>query len=308
MIDNTQLTTFQACPEKYRLRFVEQIKRIPDGPESLAYMFGQGLHAGLASYYSYKPLNVANMVSAFKQSYKVSVPSGEQLYRVENATKLLSRYPAYAAANEQEWKVLDVERMLEIELDGVSFVVKPDLIVETPAGIYSVDHKSTQKKLGELYWRSFEPNSQVSAQVVAVKRVYGQCAGTIINVLQMGFSKKAELFEEGNSDSEKYADQEIRYSKYYGKEMVYASGFWCSFQRQEFNRSVEQLEDWKRNQLLWIERVAQSTKTGLYGKNEQQCGWCEYRDLCVSCGDQQVRDSLYEPYEALEYLKPEGVE
>ena len=281
-IDSTQLNAFLACPERYRLRYREQIRRIKEEDVSLPLRWGQAFHAALATHYTKG--SDEESYDAFKKDYMREVPKNEALYTQENGIECLKQYLPYARQQHKRWKVLQVEPVVELQLNpSLTWFIKPDLIMQDDGGIWAVEHKTTRKPLIDSYWRQFEPNLQLTGQAAYVQEQYGQCAGIRVNAINIGYRKRA----------------------YRGE----APGFHCEFSYNIFNRTPRQVEDWKENVGQAVSKLEREITYSRpqWVKNEASCTYCEFRDLCISTGDEQVKEALYESYDAYAYLKEKEV-
>src|SRR3990167_11153016 len=276
MYDNSQLQSFKNCPEQYRLKYIEQLRKREEGVESHDKNFGKAIHAGLEAYYKKSSIDVIRNI--FKEEYSVQL-SGEDMAKTqENGLVLLDAYIKHYKEEDTKWtiKAVEVADMFEIA-PGVPFTVKIDLIVEQQGCIYFVDHKTTVKAFNWNYWGQFDPNSQITAYTAYCQAKFGECSGGIINALQLGYRK----------------------NKYMGE----PAGFHYSFQRQLFNRNRHQIEAWKQDTILWIKSLeeAKCNTSNVWRKNEGQCKFCEYKAVCVSCDDEEIKEQLYEKHNAEEY-------
>lgn len=269
-MDYSQLSTFQTCPERYHLKYVENLEKIKDSPYDAPLQFGNAIHIALAAHYKGK--DHAEAQAAFLTAYPDVLDPTDLARTPVNGVTLLSAYFSHYAGVDQSWKVLAVEVYDQWELQpGFLFEVKLDMIVETEGGIWGVDHKTTAKTLNEQYWRQYEPNSQLSGYTAYLQQKYGQCAGMIINGIKCGYRQRA----------------------YKGD----PAGFHYEFQRQIFNRTQQQLEDWQQNTLKSWQRLQATELSQQWEKNETQCFFCQYRELCMSCNDPSVREVLYQRVE-----------
>ena len=277
-MDFTRVSTFLTCPEKYRLSYVEGLQKIQDDQVDAPRKFGQAIHAGLQQLY--QGGTPAEIGKAFLSVFPDALDPDDLARTPVNGLKLLEAYQQFWANQDREWKVLGVEVVDQVDSGAAEpWEVKLDLIVETPTGIFGVDHKTTARREGftESYWRGFEPNSQVSGYTYYLLKKYGQCSGFYVNGLAVGWNQRA------------------------GKR--HPAGFWYEFQRQLFNRSVRQLEDWRVRMGRTISRMHTTTA---WEKNEAMCGYCQFRELCMSVGDEAVKETLYQVNpEPLAYLRKE---
>ena len=127
------------------------------------------------------------------------------------------------------------------------------------------------------FFNSFDPNSQVSGYSYYCKEKYGRCSGFIPVGMFVGYRQKA----------------------YKGE----PAGFHCEFDHTIINRTEDQLDDWLMTTLMWVSRLKNDIE---FPKDESACHsyrGCGFKELCLSCNDQSVRESLYERYDPFEYLE-----
>jgi CRISPR/Cas system-associated exonuclease Cas4 (RecB family) len=280
--DNSKLQTFKDCPEKYRLKNLVGLKKREEGLEEHDKNFGKAIHTGLELHYKGK--SITEIKEAFSKDYMVQLNPDDMAKTQENGLVLIDAYIKHYEQEDKNWKIRAVEVADTFEIaKGISFMVKIDLVVEQQGCIYFVDHKTTGKAFNWTYWGQFEPNSQLTAYTAYCQSKYGECSGGIINGLQLGYRK----------------------NKYMGE----PAGFHYSFQRQLFNRNKEQVEAWKHDAMGWVANIdahTQAYETGLVKvlpKNEGQCRFCSFKEICISCADEQIIEQLYEVTNPNEYLE-----
>lgn len=280
--DNSKLQTFKDCPEKYRLRNLIGLKKRDEGRDEHDKNFGKAIHTGLELHYKGKSMD--EIKQAFSKDYMVQLNEEDKAKTQENGLILLEAYIKHYEQEDKAWTIKAVEVADTFEIaPGISFMVKIDLVVEQQGCIYFVDHKTTGKAFNWTYWGQFEPNSQITAYTAYCQAKYGECSGGIINGLQLGYRK----------------------NKYMGE----PAGFHYSFQRQLFNRNREQIEAWKHDAMGWIHNIDSHTKAYQEGlvkvlpKNEGQCRFCSFKEVCISCADEQIIEQLYEVTNPNEYLE-----
>lgn len=275
--DNSQLQQYKNCPESYRLRNILGLEKIESGRDEHDKEFGKAIHSGLEAYY--KGASQEDVKRAFSEAYPLQL-NGEDLAKTqENGLVLLDGYAAHYKEEDKRWTVKAVEVADEFELgDGIRFTVKIDLVVEQQGCIYFVDHKTTGKSFNWAYWGRFEPNAQITAYTAYCQAKYGECSGGIINAIKFGYRQRA----------------------YKGE----PAGFHYDFQRQLFNRNRMQIEAWREDSLKWIKKLeeAKVKESGIWPKNEGQCGYCSYKEVCIACGDEQIIEQLYKRINPTEYL------
>ena len=277
MYDNSSLQTYKNCPEQYRLKYIEQLRKREEGISEHDRNFGKAIHSGLESFY--KGGSIESVREYFKDCYPNQLSEEDQAKTKENGIILLEAYIKHYQEEDKKWTIKAVEVTDTFEIaPGVLFTVKIDLVVEQQGCIYFVDHKTTGKAFNWNYWGQFEPNSQITAYTAYCQAKFGECSGGIINALQLGHRTRA----------------------YKGE----PAGFHYAFQRQLFNRNRHQIEAWKQDTLLWIKSLeeAKQDTSNVWRKNEGQCRFCSYQAVCISVNDEQVKEQLYEKHNAEEYL------
>jgi hypothetical protein len=296
--DNSQLQTYKDCSERYRLRYIEGLKKIEEDHDEHDRNFGKAIHAGLEAYYKKEGLNKAK--EAFSREYPVQLSQDDLAKTEANGLLLLEAYAKHYQEEDKSLEILSIEvkdsfclsspsltspdreahkvRFAPLRSSSIDFLVKIDMVVRKQGCIYWVDHKTTGKTFNWSYWSRFEPNSQVTAYTAYCQAKYGECSGGIINAIRFGHRQRA----------------------YKGE----AAGFYYEFQRQLFNRNSEQIKAWKQDTLRWIESLETAKAGGaeVWKKNEGQCGYCSYKPICISCADPQIIEQLYEKTNPLEYL------
>ena len=288
--DNSKLQTFKDCPEKYRLKNLLGLKKREEGLEEHDKNFGKAIHTGLELHYKGK--SIQEIKEAFSKDYMVQLNEEDKAKTQENGIVLLEAYIKHYEQEDKKWTIKAVEVADTFEIaPGLSFMVKIDLVVEQQGCIYFVDHKTTGKSFNWTYWGQFEPNAQLTAYTAYCQAKFGECSGGIINGLQLGYRK----------------------NKYMGE----LAGFHYSFQRQLFNRNRQQVEAWKWDAQEWIKRIGEFEKvyhwnpnTSLqyvWPKNEGQCRFCSFKEICISCADDQIIEQLYEVTNPNEYLETKEI-
>ena len=278
-MDNSQLQQYKNCPESYRLKCLLGLQKIEEGVDEHDKNFGKAIHSGLEVYY--KTGDMEKMKQAFVAGYPDQLAPDDLAKTQANGLTLLEAYVTHYKEEDKRWTVKAVEVTDTFELaSGIPFTVKIDLVVEQQGCIYFVDHKTTGKAFNYQYWGQFEPNSQITAYTAYCQAKFGECSGGIINGLQLGFRQRA----------------------YKGE----PAGFHYSFQRQLFNRNRQQVEAWKEDTLRWMKSIDQANSVSLgslpWMKNEGQCRFCSYKEICISCADPQIIEQLYTVIDPNGYL------
>ena len=275
--DTSSLQSFKDCPERYRLRNILGLKKIEEGIDEHDRNFGKAIHSALEAYYKGKELEVCK--SAFKTNYPEQLSVDDFAKTQENGLILIEAYAKHYKEEDKQFEVLDIEVTDSFKFLEIEFTVKIDLIIKKQGCIYFVDHKTTGKPLNWTYWSRFEPNPQITAYTAYCQTKYRECSGGIINAIRFGHRQRS----------------------YKGE----PAGFYYEFQRQLFNRNKDQVESWKVDTLNWVKRLeeAKLDTSNVWRKNEGQCGYCSYREICISFCDEQIINQLYERIDnPMEYL------
>ena len=275
-IDNSQLNLFINCPRAYRNRHILKLRKAVDDEREMYLNWGGAIHKALEAYYKIKGREEA--LKIFNETYPPL--EGDKVRTPNNGITLLNNYFNYYEGNTNELgdknlTTLEVEIKDTFMIGDVEWLVKIDRVVKCNAGIFCQDHKSTTKSL-YTFFNNFTPNMQVSGYVDYCIRKYGQCSGFMPNVLWYGQRERA----------------------YKGE----PAGFHCQFQRDIVNRTKEQIDDFEKNVIYWANRLQIALDTNEWGKNESNCSRCAFREMCSSCDDQNVVETIYEKYNPLEYL------
>lgn len=282
-IDNSQLSTFQTCPRMYYNRYKLKLRKIIEDDFVIDMNFGSTIHKALELYYKGKAEEEALRV--FNENFTPLV--GDKCRTPAHGQALLKAYFNYYKGLTNELGDTHlitattvagspaVEIKDTFKIDNIDYIVKIDRIVKSNAGNWVQDHKCTQKSL-YTFSNKFTPNMQVSGYVDYVMKKYGQCSGFIPNVLYYGFRERAYKSE--------------------------PAGFHFQFQRDIVNRTKEQIDDFEQNVIYWCAKLEQAEKDNYWGKNENQCFRCGFKELCTSVDDETVKDSLYEQYNPYAYL------
>ena len=302
-IDYSQANCFLTCPRKYHNKYNLNLKKSDYDDTSVDKEFGSAAHCALEAFYKKK----GNPIDAFKAEF--GDLKGEKLKTLDNGCFLIQSYLDRYTAQDRGWEILDVEVNDCIMIGNLKYIVKIDLIIKDRGNIYVVEHKTSSASgmWKQKFFKQFMLNTQVSGYTYYTTKRFGQCSGVIINPLFMNTVKKPILVDPSQVTANGYyKDVETKYSKYYGKDMSYLSGFNCSFERNMENRYPEQLVDFETNVTTIAKRVNQCYEDNLWARNESSCTdfrGCEYIELCLSCGDEQIIETNYEVVDNKKYLK-----
>ena len=270
--DNSQIKTYQTCPMKYFLKY--QCKLRKQGSDSISLVFGSAVH---------KALEMHNLQQQYTEKFD---EFEDELARTnEGLALLVDGYKERFLFELSQEIVVVVEAPLVFKLGQYDFMVKPDLVYRHGDEFYSRDYKTTSS-IRENYFSTFFINSQISAQIYAVKHEYGQCSGVCIDVLCVRFLKR--------------------------KSKIRDAGFNCEYDRSFINRTEEELVQWKYNMIQWIERIEHSIETNNWPKASggfvcnSLLNKCEFRELCKKSTcveiDSTAKELYYEEHNPYEYM------
>lgn len=265
--------SYNGCPLRYKLTH-DGLKKAKDGKESCALKFGQAVHAGLEAHY--KGLAWDAIEGAFKKEYAVALDDSDLARTPENGLELLRRYIAFYKTQDDVWEVIDTEHEGTIDVADEDHGLHIDLIAKhrQTGEIYFWDHKTTAKSPSPTYWKTYELSGQVSRYTDYIIQKYGSCGGCYINNIALGFRKKKWMGE--------------------------PAGLWIKFERQLFNRTPQQLAYWRESDEAWMKQIEFSKANNVWGKAlNGLCAWCEFYDLCLASGDEQIKELLYKNNETM---------
>lgn len=265
----SQIACFQQCPRRYQYSYVELLQKIEEGKAEKDRNWGRGIHAGLAMHYTGKDWDVIQ--GAFQKEYPVTLDPDDLAKSVESGLSTLELYRNYYKEQDKNWKVLEVEVKDKFVFNEVEFTVVLDLIAENlqGGGIYFWDHKTSGRTPTFNYWKQYELSAQLSDYTNYVVSKYGQCSGAIINNISVGHRKRA----------------------YKGE----PAGFWAKFERQIFNRTKAMLEARKEDVVLWKKLIENAERDKSFPLHYGQgCTYCSFYELCLACGDEQIKELMYE--------------
>ena len=271
--DSSQTQAFKDCPYKYKLTYVDGLKRRVDGEVEHDRVYGGALHEGLAQVFRKWELELAQ--SLFKEAYPIQLDESDKAKTQENGLTLLTDFMVWAKQNYAGYEVVEVEQVGKIDLEGgVVFTVKPDLVLKNKSSgeYYAADHKTTGNSLQASFWNKFDPAAWVTAQSAYVEQKYGSCSGVFVNGISFGYRSRM----------------------YKGE----PAGFHSNIERQLFNRNPLQISQWKQDALTWIKRIEQAKLEGVWGKNTESCRWCSFRPICMAeWTPEEDRELIEEMYE-----------
>jgi len=259
---------FNSCPQKLRYQR-EGLRKFADDKTVHHKIWGQAIHKALEVHYGGKSFQ--EVQQAFKEIYPKNLDDSDLAKTVENGVEVLRRYVAHYAQQDQLWEVIDAEHEGLIEIGEEDHGLHIDLIARhrQTGEIYFWDHKTSAKEPGVTYWKTYEISGQVTRYADYVGQKFGGCGGCYINNISLKFLKRKNVYGEG-------------------------PGLVVRFERQLFNRTPQQIRFWKASDEAWMKLMEACEKLPVMPKAlNALCGYCEYYELCLASGDEQVKETLY---------------
>lgn len=292
---NSSINAYAFCPLSYRYKYGLKLHPI-EAASVHDLVFGRAGHEALAALYTTNDLDKAK--EALRAHYPVQLNPDDRAKTAENGCLALEGY-----VRQYDWdKNWDVLACEDMDATEDRHVVKLDLVVrDTRTGsIYGVDHKWTKSLLNYKYWSKFDPNSQVTQYIRYIKEKYGHCDGFIVNAISLQWLNEKDKAGRWNgkyydlTDSERlvWSNREVRYVKYYKREMVACWGLKVEFERQVLQRTEQQIEQDNASRLNWIGAIEDSKKLDAWPMNTQQCFLCEYQPVCSAGWDWEHDSNL----------------
>lgn len=250
---NSEVNEFSRCPLSYFYKYQKRLRRIDEAESSIHHTsYGTAGHKAMEVLYTENSVKRAQQ--AFRDYYPVQLDPTDLAKTADNACFTIAKYWEHYDAD-KNWEVVAVEGR-EFTADG--FGIKPDLVVRENGNILVVDHKWTGAYLNYDWFSAFDPNSQVTQYIRWCKEAYGACDGFVVNAIATRFRQRT----------------------YKGE----AAGFWCAFERQQFNRTTSQIENTVRSADEVIEDIERAKERGFWraAEHKQACHYCSFKSLCSS--------------------------
>jgi len=287
--DNSQISTYQQCPFSYYLQYIKGIRKIFIDDSNASMNFGSYVHKFLEAHFKDSKCSFNDIIKDYEE------PEDLPQYSTDSLKLFCRTYLEKYQVKDKEFEVKEVEKNSICDLGKYKFIVKKDGVIKYNDNIFGLENKTT-KSISYNYFDKYFINSQIDAQCFTTYQDYNQCSGILLNVGEIKFLKRKPT---GNYDSFKQVED---------------GWIAIKFNRDFVNRNKSELDQWKANTLMWIDRIEESKKnnnwarsTGLWGG--MICSKCQYKELCkVSVGmelDESILNVLYEVVDPYEYLKGE---
>lgn len=294
-IDNTSLSMFKECPQKYFLG-IEQGYRTKSAAPPL--LFGKIFHDCLEFFE--RMAIILPREDALRLTIRKAVADARPLAALQddkrNKVSLLRALIWYemAYANDEMKTVILSDGRPAVELsfrlefplklynwetdeeEGVIYCGHIDKIVEYNNQLLAMEHKHTVSTLGDYYYDRYVFSSQISGYVMAIRVIWGMDAvGAVIDSTALGVT-------------------------------------FARFGRRVASRVADHIEEWIEDTAYWIKQVYEAKKNQHYPRNTESCskyGGCQFKEYCF------VRPSARPAILASDFrvekwdpMKPRGIE
>lgn len=252
--DNSQILEYRKCPTSWFFKYVLGLRKVKEDGAEHDKSFGKAFHRGVEFFRKRKPAE--ECITEFKKQYPLQLDPTDLAKTQPHGVKLLNEYFTRYSDDFDRYEILAVEERLDLKLADETYSVKCDAVVRNKqfGSIYGIDTKTTKKYLDFKYWAQYNPNSQITSQTFAIEQKYGECAGIIIDAVQLGFRQKASKLG--------------------------PAGFHYSMNRMEFNCSPRQMEIWQASALKSLEEMKRDQEAGKFAMNTGACWNCSFRGIC----------------------------
>lgn len=283
--DFTSMNLFQTCQRKYDFRINCGLvgKTAP-----IAADFGKSIHRALDVWYLKK--DVANAITAFRESYKESDEDPMRTYRM--GEWIINNY--HDKYQDQPFKVLATEQEFTLPLpNGNKLIGRIDKIIEWDGAVWGMDHKTTSM-LGDSYMRMHTPNLQFSGYTWAIKQLgFNNCQGILVDAILVAKG----LFEASSRNRLVPLRRDFAYRSNADIEEYLSIVY--SLQRSiHHNEQIENIKDYRKIDGIptWVPNFDSCTD---YGE-------CPYRKICKE--PQEHRAKIISSEYIVEHWDPRGKE
>lgn len=277
--DHTILSLYRLCPQRMKRRMIDHL--VPLQEQNLPASFGLALHEGFAQWY--KTGDAILCDKAFVEAFMpfANIIDTRGLISLSRGLEILYLYRLHYPIANEPFKSLG-EEMFEIgflvEIEGTPYcyfgrmdgAVNAEMIFN---GLAVLEHKTTSS-YGYLIP---QPNHQIDGYLYALQQMLSEpVLGCILNIIN-------------------YQAKDLAKSK-------------NTFTRQLTCRTKEHIEDWKKDTVIWMEKVNEDIKRKHFPKNTNSCRAfnrnCPYIDLCRNTDEDVIQDmiktyfkeSIWSPY------------
>ena len=273
MNSHSSTQQFNTCPYAYKLHKLDGLARTAYGVESNDRQWGIAMHAGVKAYHAGCTPEV--VLDQFTVLYPDDLNPEDKVWCREGGIRTLQAYMSHYDSVMDQWEVLatELDNRVEAESEVGEGHVVIDMVAKHRASgsIYFWDHKF-EHKLNYGAQKQYELDAQLTRYTSYVQTKYGECAGAIINFICPGFRQRA----------------------YKGE----PAGWHFRFELQIYNRSAEQVGQWRRVQEGWEWMIERCIESGVWPRHYGwQCPRCDFYDVCFAeregADSTQVREAMY---------------
>lgn len=247
--DPSALSTFQRCPRLYDIEYERRLEMLD--PQA-ALIFGNMIHVGLAELYTSGDVEKAKKLV---REYPGAEYARDAKRTPELAEALMHEYLDRWKLDETEVALdADGEKAIEIAfnlpLGDYTCAGRMDMVIRLGGQLWVLDHKTTS---GIFFLESsHRPNLQFTTYTWACKQMFGECAGVIIDVIEL---------PKGAFNKDKH------------------------FSRFPSPRSEDELKEFESDFVAQVETIERYRENGYFPKSESDC-WKYYKnciawDACV---------------------------
>lgn len=252
-IDNTALSLFMKCPQKYDYAMRQHRRR--QGKPSPAIAYGSAFHKCLEMHYKYG----GEEEIVYKALYK----SWEDHGKVDDHRTVDRVWMEYLKYVEKYGKPEDetaktvgypdsplIEMSVNASWEGARhpYAGKIDRIIELQGQYYVQDHKTTSR-MGDYYFKQFELSNQMMGYVWIARKLIPD-----IKIAGVQINAHCVLKRESK------------------------------FAREIISFSDDRLEDWAANYNNWVFKIEQAHMNNDFPRNFSECdgkySMCEYAGVC----------------------------
>lgn len=296
IVTHSMLKTFKECPRKALYKYADRLKpKMQQKPLKR----GTWIHTLLEWHYSGRDWREAHRALSL-QFDQLFDEEKDALGDLPAEIETIMRSYFWHYENDVDWEVIQVEFTLEVEMPKVGlYRGRLDALVQTPYGLYAVDHKS-HRTLPDLEFRLRD--AQSALYIWACRKAGFPVNGFIWNYIKYLAPKPVRFNKNGSlskRQGESTYDAAYRSIKAQGKDPCDYRDLLIPLRRQRyvhgapqvspfFRRSVLEKDDDMLKQIV-REAIHTSTRMNRYPflrrsvverNNGRACDWCSYKDLC----------------------------
>lgn len=290
----SQQRTVLRCPKKFEYHYVRKIRPKRDDDK---FLLGRAVHEFLDIYYGTQiegPRDAAflSALRTFEDYTKENFPNDDSaLEQAELAEGIVKHYHEWASQNDN-FNVLGTEIPFEVKIADSTWTGRFDGVIEVGGKLWIMEHKTAKQVKTEHVLR----DKQISAYVLAAKKLGIEVEGVVYNTLKKALPQKPAVLKSGKLSKAKNAN--ITYDTYmqaineldhdpdsYGDILDGLKGLENPFFQREFVPRTEEnskavLQDVRATELLKYTMI----QNNLFPRNDtKDCSWdCPFNELCLA--------------------------